>query len=262
MFQFLVKIFSVLVTISMTAAVHAHAELMKLDFKGSITSISPYYASPGINLGDYVTGELVFDSATPDGQPLAWMGYYEDAIKDFTLIIGDKNFPMLSPPNSSEIDIINDELVYDNYHDYILFRVAVIDQTFQVSRFFQLTFSQTAAIPPTVLINDALTTSININDFEIKTGFLTYMPPGASEGNNITLTYVELYPVPIQTLDGDIDGDLTVNLPDAILGLQVIANMNLASKVYTSADVNGDRKIGLEEVIYVLQFTSGMRPQP
>jgi len=113
-----------------------------------------------------------------------------------------------------------------------------------------------------VLINDALTTSININDFEIKTGFLTYMPPGASEGNNITLTYVELYPVPIQTLDGDIDGDLTVNLPDAILGLQVIANMNLASKVYTSADVNGDRKIGLEEVIYVLQFTSGMRPQP
>jgi hypothetical protein len=195
MWQYLVKIFLVLITISVTAVTSAYAELMKLDFEGSITSISPPYAPPGINLGDDVVGELIFDPSTPDGQPLTWMGYYEDAIKSFKLIIGDKNFPMLTPPNTSEIDIINDELVWDTYHDYILFKVAVIDPSIEVSRFFQLTFAQFATIPPTVLTNDALTASFDINEFETKTGFLTYMPPGASEGNNITLTYVHLYPV-------------------------------------------------------------------
>jgi len=106
MFQYLVRIFSVLVTISVIVVVPAHAKLMKLDFNGSITSISSPYAPPGINLGDDVAGELIFDSATPDLQPLTWMGYYEDPIKSFNLVIGDKNFPMRTLPESSEIDII------------------------------------------------------------------------------------------------------------------------------------------------------------
>ena len=195
MFQYFIEIFSFLVAISVTYVAPAHAELMKLDFNGSITSISTYFAPPGINLGDAVSGELIFDSATLDGNPATWMGYYEDAIQSFNLIIGDKKFSMHTPPNTSEIDIINDELVWDKYYDYILFRVAVIDQSIEVLRFFQLTFSQSGTIPPTVLTNDSLTASFDFNEFEIKSGFLTYMPPSASEGNNITLTSVHLYPI-------------------------------------------------------------------
>jgi len=195
MCQYLVKIFLVLVTINLAYGASVYAELMKLDFEGSVTSISPPYATPGINLGDNVFGELIYDSATPDGQPSIWMGYYEDPIKSFKLIIGGNNFPMLTPPNTSEIDIINDELVWSIYHDYILFRVAVIDQSTEVTRFFQLTFAQSDTIPPTVLTSGALTAALDINEFETKTGFLTYIPPGASEGNNITFTYVNLYPV-------------------------------------------------------------------
>ena len=187
--------FLLLLTVNLTSFTTAQAKLMKLDFNGSITSISTYFAPPGINLGDAVSGELTFDSATLDGNPATWMGYYEDAIQSFNLIIGDKKFSMHTPPNTSEIDIINDELVWDKYYDYILFRVAVIDQSIEVLRFFQLTFSQSGTIPPTVLTNDSLTASFDFNDFEIKSGFLTYMPPSASEGNNITLTSVHLYSI-------------------------------------------------------------------
>ena len=195
MCQYLVKIFLVLVTINVAYVTSLNAELMKLDFEGSITSISPPYAPSGINLGDNVFGELIYESATPDEQPLTWMGYYEDPIKSFNLIIGSKSFPMRTLSESSEIDVINDDLVWDRYYDSIYFRVAVLDQEIQVYRFFQLTFVQSDTILPTVLTSGDLTTAFDINEFETKTGFLTYLPPGASEGNNITLTHVQLYPV-------------------------------------------------------------------
>ncbi|MCX5846295.1 MAG: Ig-like domain-containing protein [Deltaproteobacteria bacterium] len=55
----------------------------------------------------------------------------------------------------------------------------------------------------------------------------------------------------------------TLTLADAILALQVIARMNPAdipdNYATSGADINGDGKIGLPEVIYILQKVAGMR---
>jgi len=190
------EILAVLLWLSLATAAPAHAVLMKLVFQGSITSISePYAPPPGVNLGDEVAGELVYDPATIDEQPLTWIGYYPDAAKTFTLVIEGRNFPMIAPPDTSEIDVINDDLVLGKYYNKILFRVAVLDESYQEARLFQLTFAQAADVPPTLLTSDALGAPIDINQFESKTGFMTYLPPGASQGNDITLTSVHLYAV-------------------------------------------------------------------
>ncbi len=56
----------------------------------------------------------------------------------------------------------------------------------------------------------------------------------------------------------DIDGNGFTNLADAIKALKVIAGEDI-SAVNLQADVNGDNKIGLEEVIYILQISGELR---
>lgn len=51
--------------------------------------------------------------------------------------------------------------------------------------------------------------------------------------------------------EGDINDDDRVNLSDAILGLQVLTGQN-PEGIYSGADANGDRKIGMAEVLYIL----------
>ena len=64
-------------------------------------------------------------------------------------------------------------------------------------------------------------------------------------------------------LKGDINGDGYVNLADSILALKVNAGMapsGIRSDYAASgADVNTDGQIGLQEVIYILQFVSSLR---
>jgi len=57
---------------------------------------------------------------------------------------------------------------------------------------------------------------------------------------------------------GDINGDTVVDLANAILALQLLANKPLTG-VQLGADVNGDGRIGLPEVSYILQSLSGLR---
>jgi len=54
---------------------------------------------------------------------------------------------------------------------------------------------------------------------------------------------------------GDIDHSDAIDLGDAVLALKVSAGLPLGDDVviYTDADVNGDGRIGVEEVIYALQ---------
>lgn len=63
--------------------------------------------------------------------------------------------------------------------------------------------------------------------------------------------------------EGDINGDGTVNLADALLALKVLCGVNPAGILpdYPSsgADVNGDGKIGFAEIIYIIQRLSGIR---
>ncbi|MEA2013728.1 MAG: PKD domain-containing protein [Thermodesulfobacteriota bacterium] len=58
---------------------------------------------------------------------------------------------------------------------------------------------------------------------------------------------------------GDIDDSGEINLADAILALQICTGITPSQAVYKSADVNGDGRIGIEEVIYILQKVSGLR---
>ena len=61
-----------------------------------------------------------------------------------------------------------------------------------------------------------------------------------------------------EPLKGDLDADGDVDVTDAVLGLQILAGV--ASKnVKITADLSSDGKIGMEEVIYILQKVSGLR---
>lgn len=62
-------------------------------------------------------------------------------------------------------------------------------------------------------------------------------------------------------LAGDIDNSGAVDLKDAILALQVNTKMSISSDIYSGADINGDKKIGIEEGIYALQIIAGIRLQ-
>jgi M6 family metalloprotease-like protein len=58
---------------------------------------------------------------------------------------------------------------------------------------------------------------------------------------------------------GDVNFSGDVDLADAILSIQVLAGMTPAGAVCKEADVDGDWKIGMAEVIYIMQKVAGMR---
>jgi len=83
-----------------------------------------------------------------------------------------------------------------------------------------------------------------------------------SEGSNEPLVIDDISELGNAVLElpppGDIyAGDREVNLKDAVTALKVLADMN-PDKVDLS-DINGDKKIGTEEVIYVLQVVANLR---
>ena len=58
---------------------------------------------------------------------------------------------------------------------------------------------------------------------------------------------------------GDMNGNGVIDLADAILALRVLAGIPVTDTINLNADVNSDKKIGIEEVIYILQKVSGVR---
>jgi len=68
--------------------------------------------------------------------------------------------------------------------------------------------------------------------------------------------HADFYPAVL----GDIDGSGTVDLGDAILGLRILAGIDIGNQIlFIDADVNGDSRIGIEEVLYILQKVAGLR---
>ncbi|MCB2173627.1 hypothetical protein KQH41_00010 [bacterium] len=51
---------------------------------------------------------------------------------------------------------------------------------------------------------------------------------------------------------GDVNGDESVDLTDAVLGLKVITGSTISEPVFGSGSVNGDNRIGMPEVLYIL----------
>jgi hypothetical protein len=60
-------------------------------------------------------------------------------------------------------------------------------------------------------------------------------------------------------LPGDLDGDLDVDLADAILATRILVGIEPQTMLYLTGDVNGDRRIGLEDTLYILQHSALMR---
>jgi hypothetical protein len=58
---------------------------------------------------------------------------------------------------------------------------------------------------------------------------------------------------------GDLDNDGSLDLSDSIIAFQVLMRVETASKVWVQADVNADGKIGMAELIYIVQYIGGYR---
>jgi len=59
--------------------------------------------------------------------------------------------------------------------------------------------------------------------------------------------------------EGDVNGDCVLNIADVISALRVIAGMDELGTSAKKADVNGDGRVGFEELIWILQRISGSR---
>jgi len=62
-----------------------------------------------------------------------------------------------------------------------------------------------------------------------------------------------------RVLMGDVNHDGVVDNKDAILALKVLSGIDPVTAIYKEADINGDRKIALDEVLYILQTVAGVR---
>ena len=57
----------------------------------------------------------------------------------------------------------------------------------------------------------------------------------------------------------DVDGDCRIDLEDVILALKIIGGYEILQDVVGGSDVNADLRVGLHEVIFILETISGIR---
>jgi hypothetical protein len=91
----------------------------------------------------------------------------------------------------------------------------------------------------------------------IKTGFINCLQISHISEEEIEAAVresVRVEPVPGPACGkGDVNGDASVDIKDAILILQILDDIEPQDKVSLCGDVNNDGKIGLEELTYVLR---------
>lgn len=104
--------------------------------------------------------------------------------------------------------------------------------------------------------------SSTTNDTTLTQAWTVDFTDGAVSAFSKTTTYYvrAVRDTPVSAPDfsrGDINHDTKVDLGDAIDGLRVLDGISVT--VYTDTEVNGDSRIGQEEVIYALQVAAGIR---
>ena len=59
-------------------------------------------------------------------------------------------------------------------------------------------------------------------------------------------------------IPGDIDDNKEINLKDALLACKICSGISVDSTVYKEADINGDGKIGIAEILYILRILAAL----
>jgi len=102
---------------------------------------------------------------------------------------------------------------------------------------------------------------ISPGTYQIEASANGYMPKSAAgvviPQGSIMTTDFGLQPLALTK--GDVDGDLDTDLVDVILTLQILAGITPSSTVNKAAGVNADSKIGLDDLIYILQIVAELR---
>ncbi|NJL58339.1 MAG: hypothetical protein HC887_00515, partial [Desulfobacteraceae bacterium] len=86
-------------------------------------------------------------------------------------------------------------------------------------------------------------------------GYQTSIVSGTLAESDIIIQDIFLCPLTLPKYD--LNGDNSVDLKDAIIALKILTG--LAEAYCNQADVNGDGKIGVEELTYILQKVAGLR---
>ncbi|MBU4449632.1 MAG: exo-alpha-sialidase, partial [Proteobacteria bacterium] len=120
--------------------------------------------------------------------------------------------------------------------------------------------------PTSYAVSGLLPAGLSVNQ---STGLISGMPTAsgtfnvtvnaANAGGTGSKTVTITIAASISIIPGDLNNDRVVDLADAILGLQITGGIKPVVAILKEADVNGDNKIGIEEVIYILQFIAGLR---
>lgn len=78
---------------------------------------------------------------------------------------------------------------------------------------------------------------------------------GTAYGEEITFTIT----APPAIIAGDVNGNGTVELEDAIIVLRILSGISITQPIKLEADVNRDGRIGIEELAYILQHLAELR---
>ncbi len=170
----------------------------------------------------------------------------------FTLrVLSINDRPTISPP------IENQAIAVGESPDVVLFDVSDVE-TGVSALYVSARSSNTRLVPEDGLDTDCLNgkCELRISPVADRAGSteITVRVDDGGEDNNSWVEESFLLTVG-QVLSGDVDGNKSIQLRDAILALKTLAGID--ANVIRDADVNGDGKIGMAEVLYILRDIAG-----
>ncbi len=97
--------------------------------------------------------------------------------------------------------------------------------------------------------------SVPPNSYEVTVKAMGY----GSKTGSIEIIEGDKRPCYFDLDPGDINSDDIVDLKDVISALKMMAGIQVAEEISKAADINGDGRIGLEEAVYIIQCSAGLK---
>ncbi|MCP4107298.1 MAG: hypothetical protein GY749_17440 [Desulfobacteraceae bacterium] len=221
----------------------------------AITQADGWYAIPGLSSGKYKINTQAFlnyseqyyentydpSSATAvevfSGQPTPGINFYLDE-GEVAITAGNTDNPVIA--------------VFSN---------PMLPSTVNTNTFFVVTGTSynLETVSGGVSYSGRIAKFIPAEPFKKNTRYTVTVTTGAEDisGNPLQRDYEFIFTT--AGITGDINGDNNVTLADAVLVLQLVAGAEPLSKVRKEADLDGDGRVGLEEVVYILGKVINLR---